>query len=199
MKKFDMKSLCNDESDGESDTENDILDIVTIAKPTLSTLNYRRLADVKNISGFVVNIHDAINFDIDLELPYPIRASYRTVIINNYIYHDYSCQDLIDVVKTINDKVGLTYRCRLRGIGINKANVANRRWKMTQIAIAVKQLINRSDGWVVCTLADIDIYQRLLVDIYIHTITGTINLYDFILKKMIEEDEPIYYKYKYKK
>jgi hypothetical protein len=218
MKIYDMKKiLCDDnlDLDTDSDNENDILDIIKQPKSLQKTpisynqlhVNYQKLSDIKNIDGFIVNVHDAINFDIDLELPYPVVALYLSVIKNSYIYRDNNCDELISSIYKntgkYDEEIGTTYRCRLRGIGINKTMTSNRRWKMTQLTIAVKQLINRSDGWVECVLGDIDIYQRLLVDVYVHTITKRINLYDFILEYMIVlnkdgEKTPLFYKYKYR-
>jgi len=220
---YDMKNfLCGDnlDLDSDSDNESDILDIIkpTVTSQTLPNnqklfsynphhVSYQKLTDIKNITGFIVNVHDAINFDIDLELPYPVVALYNSVIKNSYIYCDNNCEELVTSVTSVTsvykttgkykENVGTTYRCRLRGIGINKTMTSNRRWKMTQLTIAVKQLINRSDGWVECVLGDIDIYQRLLVDVYVHTITRRINLYDFILEYMVGERIPLFYKYKY--
>ena len=59
----------------------------------------------------------------------------------------------------------------------------------------VKQLIDRTDGWVICRLSDIDVYNRLLVDVDVHTCNGPIDLCDYLLSKMINEENPIFYPY----
>ena len=59
--------------------------------------------------GFVVNIHDALNFDIDLCLEPEEQKKYNHVLSMDYTYsqsaHVYN---------------GKTHRCRLKGIGIKK-------------------------------------------------------------------------------
>src|SRR5438093_13258918 len=49
---------------------------------------YIRLSEVENIIGFIVNIHDTTNFDIDLNIPDSIVERYKEVISNKYIYQD---------------------------------------------------------------------------------------------------------------
>lgn len=160
---------------------------------------YQRLREVKNIVGFIVNVHDATNFDIDLEIPSNLHEKYQDVISNQYTYQDLGTDFLesVDFNRLNNSsiQIGTTYRCRLRGVGINQLDPVGHTWKSNQICVEVRQLIDRTDGWVMCTLSDIDVYQRLLVDIVINTCKGPINLREYLLNKMIDDDEPIFYPY----
>ena len=159
---------------------------------------YQRMREVKSVTGFIVNVHDATNFDIDLDIIPELHEKYRDVISNQYTYQDLDDDFLEnpDVNKLrLTPEVGTTFRCRLKGVGINQLPTSEHTWKSNQMCVNVKQLIDRTDGWVTCTLSDIDVYQRLLVDIIIHTSNGTINLRDYLLLKMKDEDNPIFYPY----
>jgi hypothetical protein len=70
------------------------------------------------------------------------------------------------------------------------------------MCVEIKQLIDRTDGWITCTLSDIDVYQRLLVDIIINTCNGPIDLREYLLDRMKDDDHrenPIFYPYSGKK
>lgn len=165
-------------------------------------LRYQRMREVRNITGFIVNVHDATNFDIDLEISPELYDRYRDVISNQYTYQDLG-QDFLENPDLnrlkIKPIVGTTYRCRLRGVGINQLPNSDHTYKNNIMCVEVKQLIDRSDGWVNCTLSDIDVYQRLLVDIEISTGNGVINLRDYLLNRMSLEENPIFYPYSGKK
>ena len=163
------------------------------------TSKYQRMRESHNVIGFVVNVHDATNFDIDFELSPDLHEKYRDVISNQYTYQDLGVDflenpDLNRLIK-ITPEVGTTYRCRLRGVGINQLSYSDHTWKSNQMCVDVRQLIDRTDGWITCTLSDIDVYQRLLVDISIHTGNGIINLRDYLLDRMKLEETPIFYPY----
>ena len=166
-------------------------------KNTLS--KYQKLKETHNIRGFIVNIHGATNFDIDLEIPDELRDQYRSVTSNKYLYQDldenFPRDPNLSQLSEIPPKTGTAYRCRLRGVGLNENCPNKSTWKNNQISNQMKQLSDRTDGWVTCTLSDIDIYQRLLVDIYLDTSRGPINFCDFLLLKMSEEENPIYCQY----
>ena len=63
------------------------------------------------------------------------------------------------------------------------------------MSIDIKNLIDINDGWVTCSLSDVDIYRRLLVNIYIDIPSQKINLYDFLLERMESDTDPILHKY----
>jgi hypothetical protein len=97
-------------------------------------------------------------------------------------------------------QISTTYRCRLRGIAYNSDNKyyykSNKNYNLN---IKISQLINLVNGWIICNISDIDVYNRLLVDIFIVTSTHIINLKDFILEHMKNEQNPIYSEYYVKK
>lgn len=171
-------------------------------KTELKQNRYQRMREISGIIGFIVNVHDATNFDIDLEMPPEFHEKYGDVISNQYTYQDLHSDFLenpdLNITTKIAPKVGTTYRCRLRGVGINQLSQHMHTWKSNQMCVEVKQLIDRTDGWIVCTLSDIDVYQRLLVDIIIYTGKGPINLRDYLLTRMEADDhreDPIFYPY----
>lgn len=176
----------------------EIIDINN-SKIEIKQNRYQRMREIRGIIGFIVNVHDATNFDIDLEMPPELHEKYRDVISNQYTYQDLNIDFLenpnLNSTTEITPKIGTTYRCRLRGVGINQLAQNLHTWKSNQMCVEVKQLIDRTDGWITCTLSDIDVYQRLLVDIVINTSKGPINLRDYLLSRMEHEENPIFYPY----
>lgn len=171
---------------------------IVILKPSDGTKSrYQKLPEIKNIRGFIVNIHDATNYDIDLTIPDKIIAKYKDVICNYYSYQDLNSNLLEFPLNKGDILIGKTYRCRLKGIGINQ--VSQHTWKANRMLIKVKQLIDRTDGWVTCTLSDIDIYHRLLVEVTVDTCNGSVNLKDYLLVNGKYEDNNIFYPYSGKK
>jgi len=160
---------------------------------------YQRMREVRNIVGFIVNVHDATNYDIQLIIHPELHEKYVNVISNQYIYKDLAPDFLnnpdLKKLLTTNSEVGTTYRCRLKGVGINQLSPIVHTLKNNQMCVDVKQLIDRTDGWVVCNLSDIDVYQRLLVDVTINTSNGPINLKNYLLDKMQPEENPLFYPY----
>jgi hypothetical protein len=162
-------------------------------------LKYKHIKETNNVSGYVVNVHDCTNFDIDLNLSSTLQKKYKDVITNQYKYYDFNKYFFdninIELTKKLVPKIGNTYRCRLRGIGMKQTTDCSHIWKINQISIDVKKLIDINDGWITCTLSDVDVYQRLLIDVYIKTVDKTINLCDYLLEKMCNDTNPIFYKY----
>jgi len=160
---------------------------------------YQRMREIRDVTGFIVNVHDATNFDIDLDISPDLHEKYHDVISNQYTYQDLGIDFLenpdMNRLVCITPEIGTTYRCRLRGVGINQLSSSEHTWKSTQMCVDVKQLIDRTDGWISCTLSDIDVYQRLLVDITIFTCNGAIDLREYLLIKMLDEENPIFYPY----
>ncbi len=118
------------------------------------------------IVGYVVNVYNAVNADIDLgEMSDPaivaILRKYRPIITTQYQYTD----EYGTGVRT-----GTTFRCRLAGILKKKTGAFNNH----DYAISLRRLtyhVNLLNGWVYVRVVGIDRYQRLLVDL-IDVITG---------------------------
>jgi len=167
-------------------------------------IKYKKFREINNVIGFIVNVHNATNYDIDLFLPNNIHEKYKNVIINKYSYNE--VDDNMNIEKTI--KNSYTYRCRLRGVGINSLTnptdlsnngVKPHCLKNYYLTIDIKQLIDRTDGWILCNISDIDVYKRLLVEIIVPTMSGDVNIKNLILDNSKNESNPIYYHYLFKK
>lgn len=159
-----------------------------------STFPYKHIRVTKNISGFVVNMHDPTNFDIDLDLTPALKTKYENVITSTYTFHDFTTPLITtnDILGITNVSTGTAYRCRLRGISINKnANHGH----SSEIYNLVKNLIDKNDCWITCSISDIDIYRRILVDITFIIDDTMIDLKDFILAFAKTEAQPSYYPY----
>lgn len=118
---------------------------------------YRNSSERNVVSGYVVNVHDAINFDIDLSFTSTQRYQYRHVITNEYEYKEKSSED--------ERKSGKAYRCRLKGIQLISHRSKESDQLMRKAIKDMIQMINRCDGWVVCVIDGADVYNRLLIDV----------------------------------
>jgi hypothetical protein len=146
---------------------------------------YQRFDEVDSIQGYVVNIFDSLNYDIDLDLPEYLQRRYSNVITNHYTYQD----------ETGQVKSGTTYRCRLRGISVltkqyhQNTHRSHSNYKNVPKSLVVAQRkaqidiirqIDRQNGYVSVVVTDVDIYRRLLIDLY-DPITN-LNLKELILQ-----------------
>jgi len=159
---------------------------------------YQRMEEINDIKGFVVNVHGPTDFDIDFNLPDDLLKKYSNVISHKYTYKDIDLNYKFpsdNVLSHSQEREGKAYRCRLRRIGLKKTNNKAFMWKSNQLLIEIKHLIDRTDGWIRCNLLDIDVYQRLLIDIIIDTQNGPINLTDYLLNRMKSEEDPIFFEY----
>jgi len=178
----------------DSEINYDSYEKYSVGDMTRGMYKYQRMRETNNITGFVVNIHDATNFDVDLDMSEELHKKYQDVISNQYTYMDLD-DNFLNIKSNNINQIGKTYRCRLRGVGVNQLSANNYHWKMNQIYMEIKQLIDRTDGWIICTLSDIDIYHRLLVDIVIHTSNGSIDLRKYLLSCVTGIKYPIFYTY----
>lgn len=172
----------------------------SIPQPITSTYNkYIKLKEVHGVLGYIIYVHDGANFDIDLFLPSEIEHLYSGIIKNEYFYHELDSGYFKNgKFENNNVKKGTTYRCRLRGIGINKLPSSIHTRKSSLITNEVQKIVDRVDGWVICTISDIDIHSRLLIDVKISIGNDNIDLKKFLLKRMEDPDwksNPIYYSY----
>jgi hypothetical protein len=111
--------------------------------------------------GFVVNVHDPLNYDIDLTLNESQSKKYNHVIANNYTYIDYS-EDKLEPVDI--ERTSTIYRCRLKGVGIVDSVMKND-MILKNIYVDICRIFDEVEGWVSCTVNEIDSYSRILVDI----------------------------------
>ena len=156
----------------------------------IDKISYQTHPTQYNIIGFITNIHDAVSYDICLQWTPEQEKLYSDVLIEDFSYIDFT--DLT-IPENFNDisthSVDHTYRCRLKGVGVNENARAESSHRMiygrnsTHAAIDVSRIIDRSDGWVICNISDVDIYRRLLVEIvvYIPSTSEIINLRNYLL------------------
>jgi endonuclease YncB( thermonuclease family) len=111
--------------------------------------------------GFVVNLYDPLNWDIDLLIPKNQLENFKNVFTSKYTYAD---EDGVE-------KEGVTYRCRIRGIIYEETSQSLRKMirrddVVYKVYVEMNQIIDRCNGWVACRIFGFDKYQRILVDIY---------------------------------
>lgn len=157
---------------------------------------YQKMKKIYNVSAYVVNVHDATNFDIDFTLPKEVLKKYKSVVSNEYTFVDLDGDFFQKPLSQSDYEIshGVAYRCHLMGVGVvSGPNV----WKKySQETIKIRQLIDRADGWVECTLSDIDIYNRLLVQITVKIDGKVINLRDLLLGASAEQGVSVFCEYK---
>lgn len=112
-----------------------------------------------SVLGYVVNMFNPLNYDIDLDLP----ADFPTheLETNTYTY----TEDGADGVR-----MGVTYRCRLIGILRHRHVVRQEDVYLSMRGVA--QRISRLNGWVLVRVQGFDKYKRLLVEL-VDFISGT--------------------------
>lgn len=144
----------------------------------------------KKIRGFVVNVHDAMNFDIDINIPEFLKPKYQNVYKTDYYYKQYD-KDFMESPNFKNKKVykSYAYRCRLKGISTNRSVSYN-------IINEIKQLFDRLDGKIYCVLNNIDMFNRILVDIYFYfpDSNNIINMKDYLLSLKLHDNPFSVYK-----
>lgn len=111
------------------------------------------------VLGFVVNMFNPLNYDIDLDLPEDFPT--HELETNTYTYSDDGSEGV---------RRGFTYRCRLIGI-LRRKYVANQD-EFHASARAVSQRLARLNGWVLVRILGFDKYKRLLVEL-VDFVAGT--------------------------
>lgn len=148
-------------------------------------VNYHRYSPINGLLGFIVNVHDAVNYDIDFRFNKEQQHRYSDVINNVYFYRDLLESSASDNPQPQTESTdeqdsegaetgeysSIAYRCRLRGVGIEGHEKGKTRTKSQRhnanSKLAVMRLIDRTGGWVICNVSDVDVYNRLLVDIFV--------------------------------
>ena len=120
------------------------------------------------IKGYVVYIHDSVNYDIDLDLSEEMVAQYWNVISNKYTYYTTPEAALVQRPDASEQtkQVGVAYRCRIKGISALYRKYNNKPRLVHVAHQEVSRRIDRQNGWVLCQVGEVDIYRRLLVDLY---------------------------------
>lgn len=115
--------------------------------------SYQKLPTVKETYlAYVVAIRDPLNLHLDIYWPPEIAERYISALHYEYTFIS---EELDKTVYTRN-----AYSCHLRGIEI--ADDSN----MKEAYIEVSKNIIRTSGWVLVSVSDIDIYRRILVNVF---------------------------------
>lgn len=131
--------------------------------------------------GFVVNIYDPVNFDVDIIITDMDREKLKSANVETYVYDDYKNCSLVQ-----KSKRGQLYRCRIYGIGVDRQMKPD--IKRIPLFNKLKKKIDELDGWIVCDILGIDNHSRLLVDLYLpYRDANGWNMFD--VKKWILEKE----------
>lgn len=133
----------------------------------------------ERVSGFVVNVYDAINLDIDLELTSELKTRYGNVYVNKYDYVDVGVaidNILSDRVRSEEQITSNTYRCHLYGLKLHR----ELRGSTRQPYAIAKMWLARTQGNVVVEVGDIDVFSRILVKVYDPVTNECLN--DLLLK-----------------
>jgi len=106
--------------------------------------------------GYVTKVHNATNFDIDIQLTDLKRDKYK------YVYKSYyTAIDPDD--EHVNPKRLYSYPCRVEGVSMRRNTFGRRTSESTY---EIKQLFFLFNNWVLCSVGEVDYYNRILVKIY---------------------------------
>jgi len=126
--------------------------------PVPSPSVYQKLpVNTKTYLAYVVAIRDPLNIHLDIYWPHHMRTRYKSAL--NYKY-TFISEELDDSVY-----IRTTYCCHLKGVEIiskDNQDFAN----MKEAYILISKQILRAGGWILVSVSDIDIYKRVLVNIF---------------------------------
>lgn len=136
-------------------------------RPTFS--NYQKLPPTKGTYlAHVVAVRDPLNFHLDIYWPCEIGQRYSSAIHYDYTFIS---EELAEQVYTRP-----AYSCHLRGVEILTNDEDGFR-NMKEAYILISKRILRSGGWVLVSVSDVDIYRRVLV-----------NIFDVVTKRSINQE-----------
>lgn len=123
----------------------------------LST-GYQRMPPNKNTYlAYIVAIRDPLNLHLDIYWPKEIAKLYEGASNYNYTFVSEELDEVVYIRKA--------YLCHLRGVEIifdEPDDFTN--FKQAHIVLNRRTL--RVGGWILITISDIDIYNRILVNIF---------------------------------
>lgn len=128
-------------------------------KSYLSPGGYQKLPQTREIYlAYVVAIRDPLNYHLDIYWPPEVEARYESALHYDYTFIS---EELGEGIKT-----RMAYSCHLRGVEI-ASNAQNSTFEnMKEAYIFMSRQIYRTGGWVLVSVSDIDIYHRVLVNIF---------------------------------
>jgi hypothetical protein len=123
------------------------------------TVPYQRLVPTKEtFVAFVTSIRDPLNLHLDIYFPPHIEEIYKDVLSYNYTFLSEELSEPREV------KTRKTYVCHLRGVEI----IADENYRLNSKAayIYLMQHITVQGGWVLCSIGNIDVYNRMLISVF---------------------------------
>lgn len=112
-----------------------------------------------DILGYVVNIHDCLNIDMDLKTSDPkLLNAIKSAHNLEYSYLD--CKN--------NEVTSKAYRCRVYEVGSNYLKHDSSslfRSAYQKCYFNLMRIINLQNGWIKVRIRSIDIYNRVLIDL----------------------------------
>lgn len=130
---------------------------------------YQKLPQVKETYlAYVVAVRDPLNFHLDIYWPPEIGERYSTAIRYDYTFVSEELDPSVHVRPA--------YSCHLRGVEIIQT-APNDFNNMKEAYILMSKRIMRSGGWVLVSVSDIDVYRRILV-----------NVFDVITRKSLNQE-----------
>lgn len=145
--------------------------------------SYRKLERKGPYLGFITQVYDSANFDIDIDMPSEVRDSYKDVYAKGYIAID------MDEPR-VSSKRLKSYRCRIRGIVVDKNRRDRNSTTSARLALAkIERRAKLYNSWVLCYVNEIDQYNRILVELC-DPITG-----ESMTDDIFEEHPEVFKKY----
>ena len=143
------------------------------------------------VKGFLVTISKALTYEIDLSLNEEQTLALSGAYSSPYSYHDYPSDHLrhpdLTPLSELPATQGVCLRCRLKGVNFSDPDIPI--WKINRLTIRAKQLTDRGNGWVMCTVHRIDQYHRLIVDLKIITTEGELSVKDQLIQYATDHEE----------
>ncbi len=148
---------------------------------SVDRVSYQKLPTVKETYlAYVVAIRDPLNIHLDIYWSPELAERYSSALHYDYTF----VSEELD--KSIHTRPA--YSCHLRGIEIistdPSATGASQIYShnMKEAYIEVSKNIIRTGGWVLVSISDIDIYRRILVNVFELVLRKSINT--FLLDKV---------------
>jgi hypothetical protein len=123
--------------------------------------SYHKLPQTREtFLAYVVAIRDPLNFHLDIYWPDEMAERYNLALKYDYTF--------------VSEELGPNiysrpaYSCHLRGVEIasNLNDLATHTANMKEAYILISKRILRSGGWVLVSVSDIDVYRRILVNMF---------------------------------
>lgn len=119
---------------------------------------YQKLPQVKETYlAYVVAIRDPLNLHLDIYWPPEMAERYSSAIRYDYTFVSEELSPTVHVRPA--------YSCHLRGVEIIQS-APNDFSNMKEAYIFMSKRILRSGGWVIVSVSDIDVYRRVLVNVF---------------------------------